>query len=715
MTTLPVPRGSSPRASAKARKGDAPDSRFDWRRIAYHALVSRALDDVEETTNKSKATIPREHLVLYQFSARGHEVAQVILGSLIDHPHDGVSAYYRSRPLLLSLGLTLEDAFGSPLGRAGGFSDGRDIGVVCNMPNPGGPVVLPMSGDVGSQYTPCAGWAQSIRYHTKTLAESDWDGAIGVVLGGEASVATNGFWSSLTIATTLSLPMLFYIEDNGLGISVRGDMQTPGGDIARNLASFTNLLTRDGDGTNAAEAAALLSECVDHVRGGNGPALVRLTVPRLCSHSGPDNQRGYRTDDEIAADTARDPLPRLRSHLVPAIISATEWAALEAEVARDVSAALTAARARPNPNPATVARWVYADDSPDSPEAMGGLSRDERASLGATDTPVEGGDVVRFAEAVRRTLRHELDVNPKVVVFGEDVGRKGGVHLVTEGLQKQFGDARVFDTSLSEEGIIGRAVGMAISGLMPVAEIQFRKYADPAAEQLNNCGSLRWRTANRFAAPIVVRMPGGFGKDVGDPWHSISDEVRFAHAYGWQVAMPSNAADAVGLLRAAMRGANPSIFFEHRSLLMTSDGSARYPGDDYVVPFGVAKVLSAGTDVTVVSWGALIHRCADAAGRFGDRVELIDLRSIAPWDRERVLESVKKTGRCIIVHEDNITAGFGAEIAATIAQHAFWHLDAPVVRIAVADVPMPYHPVLLEAVLPTVDQIAETIERTLNA
>ncbi len=246
--------------------------------------------------------------------------------------------------------------------------------------------------------------------------------------------------------------------------------------------------------------------------------------------------------------------------------------------------------------------------------------------------------MVRFAEAVRRTLARELEVNPKCLVFGEDVGRKGGVHLVTEGLQKKFGAARVFDTSLSEEGIVGRAVGMAISGLMPVAEIQFRKYADPAAEQLNNCGTLRWRTANRFAAPIVVRMPGGFGKDVGDPWHSLSDEVRFAHAYGWQVAMPSNAADAVGLLRSAMRGANPTVFFEHRSLLMTSDGSAHYPGDEFIVPFGRASVLREGSDLTLVTWGALVHRCAEAAARFDERVELLDLRTIAPWDRARVLD-----------------------------------------------------------------------------
>src|SRR5688500_17360772 len=288
---------------------------IDWRAVAYHTLVSRALDDAEETTNRNRATVPREHLVLYQFSARGHDVAQTILGSMLDHEHDGVGAYYRSRPLLLSLGLSIEDALASPLGRSGGFSDGRDIGVVCNMPNTGGAVVLPMSGDVGSQYTPAAGWAQAITYHRDVLGDASYRGAIAVALGGEASVATNGFWSALTMATTLRLPMLFYIEDNGLGISVKGEMQTPGGNIAKNLASFANLFIRDGDGCDPTAAATLLAEVVDHVRSGLGPALIHLTVPRLSSHSGPDNQKGYRTDAEIAADAERDPLPRLRRHV----------------------------------------------------------------------------------------------------------------------------------------------------------------------------------------------------------------------------------------------------------------------------------------------------------------------------------------------------------------------------------------------------------------
>jgi 2-oxoisovalerate dehydrogenase E1 component len=693
-----------------------PDPRFDWRRIAYHVLVSRALDDIEETTNRNRNSVPREHLVLYQFSARGHDVGQAILGSLLDQPHDGVGAYYRSRPLLLSLGLSIEDALGSPLGRAGGFSDGRDIGVVCNMPGWKGATVLPMSGDVGSQYTPAAGWAQAVTYRRSTLDEKEWDGAIAVALGGEASVATNGFWSSLTIATTLKLPMLFYIEDNGLGISVKGEMQTPGGNVATNLASFSNLLVRDGDGCDPAQAAALIAECVAHVRTGVGPALVHLTVPRLSSHSGPDNQKGYRTDADIAADAARDPLPRLRAHLVPAQMSEAQWTELEAEVARDVEAGLTAARARPAPDPANVKRFMYEEVArPDDVPAFGGLTREERAALGGTDEAESDGDVVRLAEAVRRTLASELKSNSKLLVFGEDVGRKGGVHLVTEGLQKRFGAERVFDTSLSEEGIIGRAVGMAVNGLVPVAEIQFRKYADPAHEQLNNTGTMRWRTANRFAAPIVVRLPGGFGKDVGDPWHSLSSEVTWAHGLGWQVAMPSNAADAVGLLRAAMRGGNPTIFFEHRSLLMTSEGSARYPGDNYVLKFGRANRLREGDGVTVVTWGAMVHRCVDAADRFSGDVDLLDLRTIAPWDRETVLESVRRTGRCLIVHEDTMTAGFGAEIAAVLAREAFWFLDAPIERLTVEDVPMPYHPVLLDAVLPDADRIAAKLSELLSA
>ncbi len=678
-----------------------PGTALDWRRIAYVVLASRALDEIEETR------LMPEKKVLYQFSARGHDLAQAILGSLLTHPHDGVGAYYRSRPLLLALGLPLDDAFAGPMGKAGGFSDGRDIGVVCNFPNPGGPTVLPMAGDVGSQFTPAAGWAQALRYRRDTLGETAYDGAIAVVLGGDGAVATNGFWSALTMATTLRLPLLFYVEDNGYGISVPAHLQTPGGNIAENLASFKHLRRWDGDGSDPREAARLLREAVATVRAGEGPGLIRLTVPRLSGHSGQDNQ-AYKDAERLAAEQASDPLPRLRNFLIPDVLSEAGWDALKAEVAHDVGHALEHALARPDPDPSTVRRYVFAETFPDGTpdlQMAGGLAPEGHVFPEGTDTPDPEPTRINMITAIRRTLEHALRTNPKLLIFGEDVGPKGGVHTATMGLQDAFGQDRVFDTSLSEEGIVGRAVGMALAGLMPVAEIQFRKYADPATEQLNNCGTIRWRTANRFAAPIVVRMPGGFSR-VGDPWHSVTDEVRFVHAVGWQVAFPSHAADAVGLLRAAMRSNNPTIFFEHRALLDGAWARRPYPGDDYVLPFGRAHVLQEGTDLTVVTWGAMVERCEHAARQTTAAVEILDLRTLMPWDRAAVLTSVRKTKRCLIVHEDALTAGFGAEIGAVLARDAFFDLDAPIERLAVPDIPIPYNLGLLDATVPGIEDIA---------
>ena len=296
------------------------------------------------------------------------------------------------------------------------------------------------------------------------------------------------------------------------------------------------------------------------------------------------------------------------------------------------------------------------------------------------------------------------------MVFGEDVGPKGGVHGATLGLQEKYGRARVFDTSLSEEGIIGRAVGMALAGLVPVAEIQFRKYADPAAEQLNDCGTLRWRTNNRFAAPIVVRMPGGFFK-CGDPWHSQTNEVAWVHGIGWRVAVPANAEDAVGLLRSALRGNDPTIFFEHRAMLDGASARRPYPGDSFIVPFGKARLVRSGSALTVITWGAMVERCEQAAQASGIDAEILDLRTLAPWDRQATFASVKKTRRCLIVHEDNLTAGFGAEIAATLVEEAFFDLDAPIERLTMPDIPSPHSPILLEAALPSVPRIAEAMQR----
>jgi 2-oxoisovalerate dehydrogenase E1 component len=315
--------------------------------------------------------------------------------------------------------------------------------------------------------------------------------------------------------------------------------------------------------------------------------------------------------------------------------------------------------------------------------------------------------------AIRRTLESELRANPRLMVFGEDVGPKGGVHAATMGLQETFGADRVFDTSLSEEGIIGRAVGMALAGLMPATEIQFRKYADPAAEQLNNCGTIRWRTANRFAAPVVVRIPGGFAK-CGDPWHSECAEVAWVHGIGWQVAFPSNAEDAVGLLRTALRSNNPTIFFEHRNLLDNAWARRPYPGDHYALPFGKARKIREGNRLTIVAWGAMVERAERAATEADADAEILDLRTLSPWDREQVLDSVKKTRRCMVLHEDTISAGFGAEIAAVLAREAFFSLDAPIERLATPDVPIPYNVGLMNAVIPNVETIAAKIRDLLE-
>jgi 2-oxoisovalerate dehydrogenase E1 component len=677
----------------------------DWKRVASLLHASRVLDEIEETR-----LVP-ERKVLYQFSARGHDFAQILLGLQLTDAHDGVTVYYRSRPMMLALGVGLEEAAAAPLARTGSFSGGRDIGVVFNLPGRGGPSVLPACGGVGAQYTPAAGWAQAIRYRHETLKDAGYERSIAVVLGGDASTATNGFWSALNIATTLKLPMLFYIEDNGFGISVPSVLQTPGGNIAANLRSFAGLTILEGDGSDPAQTAELTQRAIGLVRTQRAPVLLRLTVPRLSGHSGQDTQ-AYKSRETVQEEVARDPLTRLHAFLVPRVMPEAEWSGLAAAARRDVETAVAGALARAQPDPRELTRHVFWHE-PDGSQALqeqGGLLPEGHVFLPSAPRAQPEATRVNMLTAIRRTLDVELGANRRMVVFGEDVGPKGGVHGATLGLQDKYGVERVFDTSLSEEGIIGRAVGMALAGLLPVAEIQFRKYADPAAEQLNDCGTLRWRTHNRFAAPIIVRMPGGFFK-CGDPWHSQTNEVAWVHGIGWHVAVPSNAEDAVGLLRAALRGNDPVIFFEHRAMLDGAWARRPYPGNEFVVPFGKARVLRSGAELTIVTWGAMVERCEQAAAQSHVDVELLDLRTLSPWDRTAVLSSVQKTHRCLIVHEDNLTAGFGAEVSAMLAQEAFFSLDAPIERLAMPDIPSPHNPRLLEAAVPDVARITSMIQQ----
>ncbi len=685
---------------------------FDWQRVAHLLLLSRAIDEVEETE-----LVPAKK-VFNQFSSRGHDFAQILLGSLLDHRHDGATGYYRSRPFSLAIGLSAEDALAAPLARSGGYSDGRDIGVVCNLPG-GGTVgqactLLPMSGGVGAQFTPAIGWAQAIGYHREVLKDPEWAGAIALAMGGDASASTNGFWSALNIATTNSLPYLIYLEDNGYGISVPAEVQTPGGNHLANLASWQNLRILDGDGTDPLQAPRLIGTAIAHVRSGSGPCLLRLKVPRLCGHTFQDTQT-YKPQELIDEEQARDPLPRLRQHLIAqGVFSETSWAALEQDTEAEVRDALARAEARPWPNPARLRRYVFAERRTDGTlelPLMGGVR--QQAPPHESLEPQPQGQRLNMATAIRMTLDEELTRNLAMLVFGEDVGLKGGVHGVTLGLTAKHGPARVFDTSLSEEGIIGRAVGMAVAGLLPVPEIQFRKYAEPAAEQLTDAGTMRWRTVNKFACPMVVRIPGGFARR-GDPWHSMCDEVEWAHKIGWQVAFPSNAEDAVGLLRFALRDQNPTIFFEHRYLYDCAWARRPYPGSEFVVPFGRARRVLAGDAATVVCWGAMVERCEAAAKALAKSVEVLDLRTIEPWDKEQVCESVRRTGRCLIVHEDNRTAGFGAEIAAVLADELFWDLDAPIKRLTLPDIPNPHNLELLTAALPGEDDIQSALSDLLK-
>jgi 2-oxoisovalerate dehydrogenase E1 component len=591
--------------------------------------------------------------------------------------------------------------------RAGSMSEGRDIGVVFNRPGRAGcATVLPGCGGVGTQYTPAVGWAQALVYREQVLGEAAVAGAIAVAHGGDASTATNGFWSALNIATTRRLPLLFFIEDNGFGISVPSTLQTPGGDICENLSGFGNLAIHDADAAAPAQAAAIIARAVHQVRSERAPVLLRVRVPRLNGHSYQDNQ-AYKSATVVELERARDPLPALRRLLVPATLGEADWEAALSRATDSVLQAHAQVSALPPPDAAGVHRFRFTEtDAAGQPlqQQQGGLAPLGLQHAPGSAQPSPSGPRINMLEAIRRTLEVELRGNRRLLLFGEDVGAKGGVHGATSGLQKQFGEQQVFDTSLSEEGIIGRAVGLALAGLMPVAEIQFRKYAEPATEQLVDCGTMRWRTANRFAAPLVVRMPGGFAK-CGDPWHSMTNEAFFVHAVGWRVAYPSNAEDAVGLLRGAMRGNDPVMFFEHRALLDGPWARRPYPGDDFVLPFGVARCLRTGSAATVVTWGAMVERCEQAILDAGIDATLLDLRTLVPWDREAVFDSVRATGRCLIVHEDTLSAGFGAEVAAQVAESCFFSLEAPVARLAMNDIPSPHSPVLLEAAVPGVATI----------
>ena len=676
----------------------------NWHQVARLVFLSRQIDQLEIAQ-----LVPSGETKL-QISSSGHELVQVLLGLALTHPHDAATVYYRSRPFLLASGLTAEEALSASLARCGSPSEGRDVGVVFSLPRRGGAMVLPASGNVGAQYTPATGWAQSVVYRQQSLGDAAFDGALGVAMGGEGSTAANGFWAALNIATTNNLPMLFFIEDNEYAISTPSDVQTPTGVFTTNLAAFQNLKIVEGNGSDPVAAWRAIADSLHHVRSGSGPCLIRMRVPRLSGHALSDTQH-YKTEAMLEADAARDPLCHLKEFLLQSgqfTPQALNQLAREVEI--EVSAALKIARAQEAPRPSDVAKHVLFEEPP----LVGGLRPEQAQIPFGCDQAKTTGPSIDLREAICRTLRTEMEFNDRALLFGEDVGAFGGIHGVTRGLQGDLGSDRVFDTSLSEEGIIGRAIGMALCGLLPIPELQFRKYADPAYEQLVDVGTLRWRTAGKFAVPMVVRIPVGYGKKGGDPWHSVNSEATYAHLQGWRIAYPSNVQDAVGLLRTALRGDDPTFFLEHRALLVAQRGAAAYPGDDYCLPFGVAARRTEGTDLTIVAWGDMVHRSIEAANSFSGRVTVLDLRTVLPWDQATVLASVRRTGRLLVVHEDTATAGFAGEIIATVAAEAFDALKASPQRLCALDCPIPYNVELMAEVVPSVDQIGTMIEQLLN-
>jgi 2-oxoisovalerate dehydrogenase E1 component len=685
---------------------EALSKQFSWYRVIWHVLLSRAIDNLEKSKLFPEKKIPM------QFSAGGHELSQTILAEYVKHPFDGISVYYRNRPLMLGLGFSITQALAGPLAASQSITSGRDGGMVFHRVGLGvQPTVMPMCGDVGSQYTQCVGWAQALRYRQEVLGRSECQNAIAVVLGGDGSIATGGFWSALNIATTLKLPVLFYIEDNGYAISVNSTLQTPGGDIASNLSSYENLMIYNGDGTDPKWLSENINLAVTSVRNGYGPVLMRVKVPRLSGHSIQDSQN-YKNKNQIAKDEEHDPYHKLKAYVLNKTISEDVWGIFENQAHDLVEQAYLDLQQSITSDHQNIYKYKYFSPHNEL-QSQGGITPEGQPTMMRLVAVTKNVQRMSLALAINKTLEIEMRQNERMLIFGQDVGLKGGVHGVTANLQKEFGAQRVCDTSLSEEGIVGRAVGLALCGLLPCPEIQFRKYADAAMEQIRNVGTMRWRTFNKFAAPMVLRMAVG-ATGTEDHWHNLCDESIFAHMVGWKIVFPSNASDAVGLLRTALRGNDPVIFLEHRALLNSSNARRDYPGDSFALPIGEANIVKEGSDLTIISWGAMLEKCLTAAANSRYSLEIIDLRTVVPWDQEKICKSVNKTGRCLIVHEDNLTCGIGAEISAVLCEKEMFSLHAPILRVAVPDIPIPYRCSLMEEVLPSVVTISSKIEEVMS-
>ncbi len=689
------PALTSPASSASALSRDQLLHAY---RVMY---TSRRLDDKE-------IQLKRQNRIFFQISGAGHEALMTAAGMVLRPAYDWFYLYYRDRALCLQLGMTPAEMLYSAVGAAiDPNSGGRQ------MPSHWGKKelnIVSVSSPTGTQFLQAVGSAEAtLRARQLDVIEGFPGDDVTLVTTGDGTTSEGEFWESLNTATNLQLPIVYVVEDNGYAISVPVEVNTAGGSISKLVSSFPGLYIQEVDGCDLLASYDVMQRAVQHARERNGPALVHARVIRPYSHSLSDDEVFYRPPEERDADAARDPLTTFPRYLVEqGLATEAELQTLRDAVDAEILAATDDALAQPQPSPDSVLFGVYSPDVDPTSERFD-----------TEDDPQFTGEPTTMVDLLNACMRDEMARDERILVFGEDVADvsrdqylgkvkgKGGVFKVTHGLQTKYGSARVYNSPLAEANIVGRAIGLAHRGFKPVVEIQFFDYIWPAFMQIRDeLATMRWRSNNAFSAPVVIRTTYG-GYIRGAIYHSQTGASLFTHNPGLRVVCPSNALDANGLLRTAIRGDDPVIFLEHKHLYRQTYNKGQYPGPNFMIPFGKAAVLREGTDVTLVTYGATVQRALVAAKQIaeegGPSVEVIDLRTLSPWDQEAVFASVKKTGRVIVATEDSLSWGYGAEIAAKIADECFAWLDAPVRRVASADAFVGYAPSLEDATLPQVE------------